>query len=118
MNTSNSDRRQHSRFPISFAYRLTIAGREHVGITGNLSLSGAYLASAEPELAASDVDKKGFLTFDTSSEVISINCRVVYVGSTLDHDPFPSGAGIVFNDPSEDAITAIWNLSIDHLMKR
>jgi PilZ domain len=119
MSTSNSDRRQHSRFPISFEYRLTIAaGREHVGVTGNLSLSGAYLASAEPELAASDVNKRGVLTFDTASEVISVNCRVVYVGSTLDDNPFPSGAGIVFNDPSEEAITAIWNLSIDHLMKR
>jgi len=118
MSTSSSNRRQHSRFPIAFEYRLSIAGREHVGVTGNLSLSGAYLASAEPNLAPSDVNKRGILTFDTSSEVISINCRVVYAGSTLDDNPFPSGGGIVFNDPGEEAITAIWNMSIDYLMKR
>jgi|GEM_PF-2477267 len=118
MNVSSSDRRQHSRFPIAFEYCLTIAGREHVGVTGNLSLSGAYLASAEPELAPSDVDKTGVLTLDGSPEVIFINCRVVYVGSMLDDNPFPGGAGIVFNDPSEEAITAIWNMSIDYLMKR
>lgn len=117
MSQSGIERRQHSRFPIAIQYRLVIAGTEHTGVTGNLSLSGAYLASVDPPFTSAHAGQSGTLAFDTTSEVISIDCRVVYVGSKSENDPFPGGAGIIFTDPSEAAITAIWNLSIEHLMR-
>ena len=113
MSSTGIENRRHTRLPIKLEFQLVIGEQSFSGITGNISLSGAYLTSITPLLPHEMVSERGTLVLQAPAGGIPLNCEVVYIGDTED-ERFPSGAGIIFCGSDEETVAAIWNLTINH----
>lgn len=111
MTISQSNRRKHTRVSIEVEYHFYLDGEEYTGKTGNISLSGAFLSSPEPELMPSCVSQSGDLKIKLNDELLSFKCEIVYV-ATHDNETFPPGAGVVFCDTDNETSMSILNLAI------
>jgi hypothetical protein len=98
-------------------YRLLLDGIQYVGKIGDISLSGAFLAFPEPELASPCVSKRGDLEIFIGNESVSLQCEVVYAGMR-NNQIFPIGAGVVFIGDDNRNAAAVWNTIIDALMSK
>ena len=113
MTDSVVEKRRASRLPVNLDYRLTINEEVYTGCIGNISLSGAYLATSEPSFPPSIVLQQGLLDIKFEEEWCSLNCEVVYIGRA-DDEFFPVGTGVAFSD-DELTTTMIWNITVKYL---
>ncbi len=97
------ERRQSIRSHIETNYILILDNHEFAGITGNISLSGAFLCNPHPELPITNINQQGQLALYINNEWLHFLCEIVYICQT-DDDAFPIGAGVVFQD--EDSATS------------
>ncbi|WP_157844876.1 PilZ domain-containing protein [Methylocucumis oryzae] len=97
------ERRQHIRAYIETNYILVLDNQEFAGITGNISLSGAFLCNPHPELSVTHINEQGRLALYINNDWLQFRCEIVYICQSED-DTFPIGAGVVFQD--EDAATS------------
>ncbi len=115
MNVTGKDRRRHARLPIDLQYILIVDDHEYSGHISNISLSGAYLATIEPNDPVLQTSQRGTLNIKTHKGWQSLRCDIVYVGS---NDPFfPDGAGVAFCDEDDKTASSIWNLAIQYLVQ-
>jgi hypothetical protein len=113
MSYTGREKRRHVRLPIDLQYRLVVDDLEYSGHMEDISLSGAYLASIEPEFPASGVSRQGVLNINTRNEWVEVSGEVVYRGSRS--KLFPQGVGFAFSQEDEEIASVIWNISIQSL---
>ena len=94
-------------------YFLEIDNQKISGKISNVSLSGAYLETMEPQLSVSHISQQGVVNIKTENDWVKIKCNIVYVGAKK--EDFPSGAGVEFCMEDEEAATAIWNIVIQYV---
>lgn len=98
-------RQLHKRFNPSMKYQLALDGIEHKGQIGNLSLGAAYLNVMEPLITEDDLFKEGEILINAALNPIRMRCHITYVGT--EQNEFPTGVGVCFIDPDENAIAKI-----------
>lgn len=113
MSKQTKEMRRHCRLSIDLEYFLEIDDQKISGQISDVSLSGAYLETMEPQLSVSHISQQGVLNIKTERGWIKIRCNIVYVGAKK--EGFPSGAGVEFCMEDEEASTAIWNIVIQHV---
>jgi len=111
MTFPQSNRRKHTRVALEVEYHFFLDGEEYIGKTGNISLSGAFLSSPEPELMPSCISQSGELKIQLNDELLSFKCEIVYI-ATQDNEDLPPGAGVVFLGADEETGLSILNLAI------
>lgn len=93
-NTATIEKRRHLRLPVDVRFRLRIDNEEYKGYINNISSSGAYLASIDPQLPDSRVSKHGVLDMNVDEDGwVSARCEIVYVGNSANR-AYPNGAGV------------------------
>ena len=94
-NRSMREKRQHVRIALRLRYRLSVDTATYTGLTGNISLGGVYLESIDTPLPAEALGQTARIDlFNNDVELISTDCRVVFIG----REDFPTarGVGIAF----------------------
>lgn len=92
-NPATMEKRRHLRLPVDIKYRLHIDNEEYKGCINNISSSGAYLATINPQLPVSRVAKQGMLEMNVEEGWISARCEIVYIGNCANRAS-PTGAGV------------------------
>lgn len=110
---TDADRRIHVRAPLELEYHLAVGDKSYTGITGNVSLGGVYLKKISPELQKTDFARSAELTLQLNSDVIILNCQIVYICG--DAVPCLEGIGVAFDEGQDEKIVQLKKFIIDHL---
>jgi hypothetical protein len=106
MDQSVVDKRKHVRLAMRWTYRLTITGAAYSGLTGNISLGGAYLETLDRPMPSDALAQSGRIVIVRNGiEVVNSNCRVVYIGGIT--VPYPVGIGVTFEEMDETAVARL-----------
>jgi len=108
----DADRRIHVRAPLQLEFHLAVGGKSHIGVTGNVSLGGVYLEKISPELQKTDLARSAELTLQLNSDVIILNCQIVYICG--DAVPCLEGIGVAFDEGQDEKISRLKKFIIDH----
>lgn len=98
------ERRKHKRYAMVTKYKLNVDDISYDGLTGNISLGGAYLSTIEPLITEESLFQEGEIEFNIPEQPITVRCYLTYVGT--EQNEYPTGVGIAFIEPDENTLAA------------
>lgn len=105
------DKRRHTRLPSDLRYFFFIDGKKYAGKVSNISLSGAFLSEADPEISPEHNSHSGILKIYLEDELLLLKCQVVYA-ATRDNEYFLPGAGVAFDDGDHETNKSITRIAV------
>lgn len=99
---SNQERRHYTRYLLSLSYRLETEDDIFFGMTRDLSLGGAFLATLESTIRNEKPHGEGFVTLTTTFAELSAKCNIIY--------PYEDGLGIEFIETTDEFCIGIKKL--------
>lgn len=99
------ERRKHKRYAMVVKYSLTIDDVDYKGLTGNISLGGAYLSTIHPLITEESLFQEGEIELDSPDSPIRLRCYLTYVGT--EQNEYPTGVGVAFIEPDENLLVAL-----------
>jgi|GEM_PF-775049 len=111
METSHANMRKHTRVPTDLAFYLFIDSQKYSGKISNISLGGAFLSAAAPEILPTHIGYSGVLKIYLGDEPLLLKCEVVYA-VTHNNEFFPAGAGVAFDEEDSETNKSIIKLAL------